>query len=286
MDTITRKAYAKVNLTLDVTGKRDDGYHDLRSVMQTIDLYDTLTFVRNDTGEVTLTSTSEQVPVGEDNLIVRACNLMREAYGIEEGVDVDLVKEIPVQAGLGGGSADAAGALRAMNDLFALGLPVETLCEHGARLGADVPFCIRGGTCLAEGIGEILTPLPSPPACTVLIVKPQAGISTAEAYQTLDLKPIEEHPDVDALVQALRDGNLNAMCDVMGNVFEPVAFRRVPALQELENTMLDYGAARAMMSGSGPSVFGIYRDETDAVKTYHLLKAKGRGMNVFVTRFL
>ena len=286
MDTVTRKAYAKVNLSLDVIGKRDDGYHDLRTVMQTVDLYDTLSFSLNDTGHVTLTSSSDQVPSDDSNLIVRACNLMREAYDIKEGIDVDLVKDIPVQAGLGGGSTDAACALRAMNDLFSLGLSAGQLCAHGATLGADVPFCIRGGTCLAEGIGEILTPLPSPPACTVLIVKPQAGISTAEAYQTLDLKPIENHPDTDALVRALQDDDLKTMCDVMGNVFEPVAFRRIPALRDLEHTMRDYGALRAMMSGSGPSVFGIFREEADAVKTYHLLKSRGRGGAVFVSKFL
>ena len=286
MDQITRKAYAKVNLSLDVTGKRDDGYHDLKTVMQTVDLYDTLTFRKTGTGTITLSSTSAQVPAGDDNLIVRACRLMRDAYGITEGVDIDLVKEVPVQAGLGGGSADAACTLRAMNDLFSLGLSRETLCDLGVKLGADVPFLVHGGTCLCEGIGERLTPVAAPPACTVLIAKPSAGISTAEAYATLDLKPIEHHPDTDALLSALENGNLRLLCGAMNNVFEPVAVRRVPEIRDLILAMQDYGASRAMMSGSGPSVFGIFADENEAVKAYHVLKAKGRGTAVFVARFV
>ena len=284
MDHLTRRAYAKINLSLDVTGKRPDGYHDLKSVMQTVDLYDTLTFSRTETDGIALSSDSSQVPVNDENLIVKACRLVRETYGIREGVSVDLVKEIPMQAGLGGGSADAACALRAMNDLFSLALSTEDLCKLGVKIGADVPFLVRGGTCLCEGIGEILTPVSAPPACTVLIAKPAAGISTAEAYATLDLKPIEHHPDTDALLAALENGNLKAVCAAMDNVFEPVAFRRVPEIKALIDTMQDYGAYRAMMSGSGPSVFGIFPEEADAVKAYHVLKARGRGMAVFVAR--
>lgn len=284
MDTLTRKAYAKINLSLDVTGKRGDGYHDLKSVMQTVDVYDTLTFHKTDDGAISLTANTPQLATDDSNLIVKACRLMRDTCGIKEGIEVDLLKEIPMQAGLGGGSADAACALRAVNDLFSLNLSTETLCGLGAQLGADVPFLVRGGTCLCEGIGEILTPVPAPPACTVLIAKPASGISTAEAYATLDLKPIDRHPDTDALLHALRQGDLKGLCDAMDNVFEPVAFRRVPDIPALINTMQDYGALRAMMSGSGPSVFGIFRDESEAVKAYHVLKTKGRGMAVFVAR--
>lgn len=286
MNTLTRRAYAKVNLSLDVTGKREDGYHDLKTVMQTVDLYDTLTFRKNDTGAVTLSSTSAQVPTGEDNLIVKACRLILHTCGIKDGVDIDLVKEIPVQAGLGGGSADAACTLRAVNELFSLGLSGDALCGLGVKLGADVPFLVHGGTCLCEGIGEILTPSPAPPSCTVLIAKPASGISTAEAYATLDLKPIEYHPDTDALLLALETGNLKAMCAAMDNVFEPVATRRVPEIRDLIHAMQDYGALRAMMSGSGPTVFGIFPDENEAVKAYHVLKQKGRGRAVFVVRFI
>ena len=284
MDHLTRRAYAKINLSLDVTGRRPDGYHDLKSVMQTVDLYDTLTFASNDSGLVTLSSNSPQIPLNEDNLIVKTCRLMRETFDIREGVSVDLVKEIPMQAGLGGGSADAACTLHALNELFSLGLSVETLCKLGVTTGADVPFLVRGGTCLCEGIGEILTPVSAPPACSVLIAKPSAGISTAEAYATLDLKPVEHHPDTDALLSALENADLKAMCAAMDNVFEPVAFRRVPEIKTLIDTMQDYGAYRAMMSGSGPSVFGIFPEEADAVKAYHVLKTRGRGMAVFVAR--
>ena len=286
MDQITRKAYAKINLSLDVTGKRDDGYHDLKTVMQTVDLYDTLTFRKTDTGTITLASTPAPVPTNDDNLIVKACRLMRETYGITDGVDIDLVKEIPVQAGLGGGSADAACTLRAMNDLFSLGLSTEKLCGLGATLGADVPFCVRGGTCLAKGIGEILTPLPSPPACTVLIAKPPEGISTKEAYETLDLKPIDEHPDVKLMEFALKTADLKTLCASMGNVFEPIVERRLPVIRDLRLIMRDYGALRAMMTGSGPTVFGLFTDENEAVKAYRVLKTRGRGMAVFVTRFV
>lgn len=286
MDAITGKAFAKVNLSLDVTGKRDDGYHDLKTVMQTVDLYDTLTFRKTDTGDIKLSSASARVPLGDDNLIVKACRLVRETCGITEGVEIDLIKEIPVQAGLGGGSADAACTLHAMNALFSLGLTKDDLCKLGKTLGADVPFLVHGGTCLCEGIGDILTPVSAPPACTVLLVKPSAGISTAEAYATLDLKPIDRHPDTDALLSALENGSLKAMCEAMDNVFEPVAIRRVPEIRDLIHAMQDYGALRAMMSGSGPSVFGIFPDENEAVKAYHVLKTKGRGMAVYVVRFV
>ena len=286
MDHLTRRAYAKINLSLDVTGKRPDGYHDIKSVMQTVDLYDTLTFRKTDGGTVVMTANTNLLATDESNLVVKACRLMKETFSIREGLAVDLAKEIPMQAGLGGGSADAACALCAMNELFSLSISTETLCELGAKLGADVPFLVRGGTCLCEGIGELLTPVPEPPSCTVLIAKPAAGISTADAYAALDLKPIDNHPDTDALLRALEERDLKALCAAMGNVFEPYAFRRVPEIKTLIDTMQDYGAYRAMMSGSGPSVFGIFPEEADAVKAYHVLKTRGRGMAVFVARFV
>ena len=286
MDTITRRAYAKINLILDITGRRENGYHDLRTVMQTVDVCDTLTFTKTADGAVTLTTSSELIPQDADNLIVRALTLLLDTYGIREGVAVDLTKEIPVAAGMAGGSADAACALKAANELFSLGLSHEALADLGVTLGADIPYCIRGGTCLAEGIGEVLTPLPAPPACTLVIAKPAASVSTALVYRQYDAAPAAEHPDVDALCDALSRSDLRALAAHTGNVLEPVTLRQVPVIADIKNLMLDYGALSALMSGSGPSVYGIFESETDAIKAYHVLKARRIAPSLFVSRFV
>ncbi|MBQ6733467.1 MAG: 4-(cytidine 5'-diphospho)-2-C-methyl-D-erythritol kinase [Lachnospiraceae bacterium] len=284
MDSITRKACGKINLILDVTGKRPDGYHDIRTVMQTVDVYDTLTFTKNDSGLVALETPVKGLPENEDNLVIRACELMRSELGIKEGVTIDLIKEIPVAAGMGGGSADAACTLLAMNELFDAGLSKERLAALALTIGADVPYLLHGGTCLAEGVGEILTPLPAPPDCSILIAALPASVSTAQVYGELLLTPATEHPDVDGFLRALRAGDLYQMTSLMGNLLEPVTKRRVKAIDEIENTMLDYGAIGAMMTGSGPTVFGIFDRESDAVKAYHVLRDRGGCADLFVCR--
>ena len=284
MDSITKKAYGKINLILDILRKREDGYHDLRTVMQTVDVCDTLTFTKNDSGLVTCATAPKGLPENEDNLIIRACELIRAECGIREGVTIDLVKEIPVAAGMGGGSADAACTLQAMNELFYAGLSAERLAALALTLGADVPYLLRGGTCLAEGVGEILTERPAPPDCSILIAALPFTVSTAAVYGELLLTPATEHPDVDGFLRALRAGDLYGMTSCMGNLLEEVTKRRVKVIDEIENTMQDYGAVRAMMTGSGPTVFGIFDRESDAVKAYHVLKGRGNCAELFVCK--
>lgn len=286
MDKITRKAYAKINFCLDVTRKRDDGYHDIRTVMQTVDIYDTLTFEKTEKGGITLITQDNTLPTNSDNLIVRACELLMAEYSLTEGLTVTLEKEIPIAAGMGGGSADAACALHAVNELYDLNLSLEKLCSLGVKLGADVPYCLCGGTMLAEGIGEILTALPSPGPVTLLIAKPPAGVSTKEIYTALDSETPAWRPDIDAFITALTEKNLTGMCKHMGNVMEDVTSSRISAIREIENLMRDYGALKACMSGSGPTVFGVFETEADAVKAYHVIKDRGLCKQLFVTRTL
>lgn len=281
---ITRKAYAKINLALDVTGRRADGYHLLRTPMQSIDLYDTLTFTANDSGEIRINTNLNAAPKVEQNLIWRAVDLLRETYDIKEGVEIDLKKEIPIAAGLGGGSTDAACVFHAMNELFDLRMTMEKMCEIGVTLGADIPFCIYGGTMLAEGIGEILTPVPMPPDCILLIAKPQVAVSTRDVFETLDRMEIVAHPDIDAMVAALRKGDLKEICSLMGNVLAPVTKGMHPVIEDIENCMRDYGALSAMMSGSGPTVFGVFESDADAQKAYHVLKGRNTCPELFCTR--
>ena len=284
MKTISRKAYAKINFCLDVVGRRNNGYHDIRTVMQTVDIYDTLTFEKTEIAGIVLQTEDATLPTNSDNLVVRACELMMAEYGLTGGLQITLEKEIPIAAGMGGGSSDAACAMHAVNELYNLNLSLEKLCTLGVRLGADIPYCLCGGTYLAEGIGEILTKLPAPAPITLLIAKPPVGISTEEIYSALDNDPSSIRPDIDAFVLALTEKNLSDMCKHIGNAMESVTSSRVSAIREIENLMRDYGALKACMSGSGPTVFGIFETEGEAIKAYHVLKDSGLCKQLFVTR--
>ena len=285
MAEFTAKAYAKINLGLDIVGLRDDGYHLVRMIMQTVGLSDVLEFTRTDDGRITIDS---DVALGapSDNLIYKAIDLLRREEGIAHGMHVKLTKCIPVAAGLAGGSSDCAASLKAANELYGLGLSPERLAEYGVRLGADVPYCLMGGTAISEGIGEKLTPLPAAPQAYVLLVKPAFGISTKEAYGGYDSKEHHDHPDIDGLIRATEAGDLHAMCALMGNVLEPVSIAIHPEIETIKHKMLALGAAGSMMSGSGPTVFGLFDDEAAAKRAYEEFADAQDGMQVCLTEFV
>lgn len=281
-DTLQLKAYAKINLALDVVGKREDGYHEVRMIMQTVKLYDKLTFRLLEEDAIRLKTNVGFLPCDENNLIYKAVQCLKEQYHVKQGMEIDLYKCIPVAAGMAGGSTDCAAALIGASKLFGLHLDKQTLMKIGVRLGADVPYCIMRGTALSEGIGEILTSLPSIPDCKILIAKPPVGVSTKFVYEHLDEQGIETHPDVDGMVQAIREGNLLGITNRMGNVLENVTIPEYPVIDQIKKCMIEQGALNAMMSGSGPTVFGIYEDCEKAEKTKRIIQDRNLADQVYV----
>ena len=273
MNNITVRSYAKINLGLDVLGVLPNGYHTLKMIMQTVSLHDTLCFEKTEGSNVELSTNLSYLPTDQNNLIYKAISLFKEKYGISEGIRCTVTKRIPVAAGLAGGSGNAAAALKAMDALFDTKLTPEALASDGLKLGADVPYCLMGGTALAEGIGEVLTPLPAPPDAKVLIVKPKVSVSTKEVYTNLHLDETTVHPDIDACIDALKTGSLKKLCDNLGNVLEDVTVKLHPCIADIKSKMLEAGADGALMSGSGPSVFGLFSDEAKAKGAYDLFKS-------------
>ena len=289
------RAFAKINLTLDILGRRPDGYHEVRMILQQIGLFDEITLERTAGGAAELlpeeggaSGGAAALSFGKDNLMVRAAELLRAHTGLTEGVAMRLRKNIPVAAGLAGGSADAAAVLKGMNMLFSLGLSEEELCRLGARLGADIPFCIRGGTMLCEGFGERLTPVKSRVRGALVLAKPQAGISTKDAYAAYDrAEPGSiRRPDNDAALRALEAGDEKALFAAMANVLEPAGIDAVPEIRKIEEALLAEGARAAMMSGSGPTVFGIFRDRDEAARAAGRIRGAFPGLSdLLVTEF-
>ncbi len=270
----TRNAYAKINLTLDVTDRLPNGYHSVRMVMQEIDLHDTLTLTTNTSGRISIQSNLPYLPTDQRNLAVRAGRLFYEKHPhLPQGLHIDLVKRIPVAAGLAGGSTNAAAVLHGMNELYQTALSLDALCEMGLRLGADVPFCLRGGTMLAEGIGEVLSPLSPLPDCHIVLCKPPFPVSTPEVYQKMDKVVCKLHPDTDGMIAALRNADMAQITPRLYNVMEAVVGEQHAEIAEIRGILLQYGAQGAVMSGSGPSVFGIFRKKEQAEQAYHALKA-------------
>lgn len=266
MDRVYEKAYGKINLSLDVLGRRANGYHDVSMVMQTVDLYDVITLRKlSDRDGIILTTDVDNIPLDEGNIVYKAIKLVKEEYGIDIGVSADIKKRLPVAAGMGGGSADAAAALRGMNALFELGLKSERLEELGVRLGADVPFLIKGGIALAEGIGEKLTALPAFPECSLVIVKPNVSVSTKEVYEAFDSLTEVAHPDIKKLTGSLGKEDLRYIVKLLGNVLEDVTIKKHGIIDEIKRSLLENGAVFSMMTGSGPTVFGIFENEEKAV---------------------
>ena len=275
MKEITRQAYGKINLGLDVLGKREDGYHIVKMIMQTVDLHDTLKFTKNTTGEITMTCDNETLPVDDNNLCIRAAKLLKDEFGFEGGVDIHLSKRIPIAAGMAGGSADAATVLKAVNDIFELGLSKKELMKHGVTLGADIPYCIMGGTALAEGIGEVLTRISPMPTTPILIAKPPVNVSTGQVYGALDSLESYEHPNIDALVHAIEYEDILGIAPKMGNVLADVTMPMVPEISKIVDFMESHGAIRAMMTGSGPTVFGVFDDSDEMERCREELEKLG-----------
>ena len=284
------KAYAKVNLGLDVLRRREDGYHEVRMIMQTVKLFDYITLQKNTCGQIRLSSNLPYLPLNEKNLVYRAIDTIRTAYNISDGVDAAIEKHIPVAAGMAGGSTDAAAVLVGVNRMFDLGFTKKELMERGVKLGADVPYCIMRGTALSEGIGEILTELPPSPKCHLVIAKPQISVSTKAVYGKLRVNELapEEHPDIDGMTEAIRNGDLDGVISRLGNVLETVTIPDHPEIARIKSMMMENGACGSLMSGSGPTVFGIYKDRKLAEKTCQVLKEADDGRltrQVYLTEF-
>ena len=283
MNQIELKALAKINLGLDVLGKRENGYHDVRMIMQSIYLYDEVKIEKKDTPEIEVVSNLNFLPTGEDNIAYKAARLLQEEFKISDGVKITLKKHIPVAAGLAGGSSNAAAVLFGMNRMFRLGLSQKSLMERGVKLGADVPYCIMRGTVLAEGIGEELHKLPAMPKCTVLIAKPPVSVSTKTVYEALDSKEITEHPDIDGIIEGLERQDLKKIAGCMGNVLEDVTIPMHPVIDEIKQVMKDCGALGAMMSGSGPTVFGLFESRAGARDAQRRIREKELTRQVYMT---
>lgn len=283
MDEITLKALAKINLGLDVVRRREDGYHEVRMIMQTIHLFDKLIIRKTTEPGIAIRTNLSFLPVNENNLVYKAGKMLMDEFSIEEGVCVELEKHIPVAAGMAGGSTDAAAMLYGMNEIFGLRLKRAELMKRGEKIGADVPYCLMRGTALAEGIGEKLTQLPPMVKCPVLIAKPQISVSTKWVYQNLVLDENMVHPDIDGMVAAIRSKNLTGVAERMGNVLETVTIPQHPEIEQIKNLMKKENAINAMMSGSGPTVFGLFADEKTARKAYAAVLRSGLAKQVFLT---
>jgi 4-diphosphocytidyl-2-C-methyl-D-erythritol kinase len=287
MNSIQLKARAKINLGLDVTGCREDGYHEVRMIMQSIRLYDRLRIQKTDRqADIRIQTNLPYLPVNENNLVYKAAKLMYDNFSIQGGVDIELEKFIPVAAGMAGGSSDAAAVMVGMNRLFDLSASRKKLMELGVQIGADVPFCIMRGTVLAEGIGEILTPLADAPKMNVLIAKPPISVSTKLVYEHLRLDETTEHPDIDGIREAIERQDVRGIADRLGNVLENVTIKEYPVIARIKETMRENGAWNALMSGSGPTVFGIFPDTDSAQKCAEVLKNQADARQIYLTSVL
>lgn len=277
------RALAKINLGLDILRKREDGYHEVRMIMQTIQMYDVLEMRKVKKPGISLSVNYPYIPSDERNLVYKAAKLLMDEFQVKEGVEIRLEKFIPVAAGMAGGSSDAAAALVGVNRLFKLGLSEKDLMERAVNIGADVPYCVMRGTALAEGIGEKLTRIAQVPDCFVLIGKPGINVSTKAAYESLQLDQIQTHPDIDGMIRDIESGDLRAMTEKMENVFEPGIIGRYPVIGEIKALMEEHGALKAMMSGSGPTVFGIFDDRKKMEEAAAVLRESRLAKTVFAT---
>ena len=277
------KAPAKINLTLDVLGKRDDGYHEVEMIMTTVDLADRIGLESRNDGQIRIISADRFVPDDHRNLAYQAAKLVKDTYGIKKGVSITLEKKIPVAAGLAGGSSDAAATLKGLNELWNLNLTVDQLAEHGAKIGSDVSFCVYGGTALATGRGEQIQELTAPPNCWIILAKPTIGVSTADVYGSLKLHEVI-HPDTKAMIRAIQEKDYELMCKSMGNALETVTLKLHPEVSTIKEQMTKFGADAVLMSGSGPTVFGVVQHESRVNRIYNGLR--GFCDEVYVVRLL
>ena len=285
IDKTTQRAYAKINIGLDVLRRRADGYHEVKMIMQTVDIYDELVLERRKQPGIELRMDNSELPSGGDNLICRAADLLFREKKITEGVNISLTKRIPIAAGMAGGSADAAAALRGLNELFDMGYSLKELQALGVGLGADIPYCLAGGTMLSVGIGEILTPLPAPPAAHLVIAKPDVNVSTAFVYGNLHADRLAWHPDIDGMIAALQKGDLDGITGRLGNVLETVTVKAHPVIEQIKELLRKQGAENALMSGSGPTVFGIFKEKETAARAAEAVERGRLAKQIFVTTF-
>lgn len=283
MDKLELKALGKVNLGLDILGRKENGYHEVRMVMQTVYLYDRVILERSRTPGITIETNLKFLPVNENNIAYKAAELLMKEFGIDEGIRIILNKHIPVAAGMAGGSSNAAAVLYGMNRMYGLGLSEEELKKRGVNLGADVPYCIMRGTVLAEGIGEKLTPLPSVPKCYVLIAKPPLSASTETVYEKYDALSYVEHPNIDGIMQGLERSDIRQVASSMGNVLEQVMLKEYPIIGQIKKAMLEQGALGALMSGSGPTVFGLFDSRSQAKIAARKIKSRNLTRQAYVT---
>ncbi|MCI9105909.1 MAG: 4-(cytidine 5'-diphospho)-2-C-methyl-D-erythritol kinase [Lachnospiraceae bacterium] len=272
---LSLKAYGKINLGLDVLKKRDDGYHEVRMIMQTVGIFDRIDLIREDQPGIRVETNLFYLPTNENNLVYKAAKLLMDEFSISDGVSIRLRKFIPVSAGMAGGSSDAAAVLFGINKMFHLNLTTQQLMERGVKIGADVPYCILRGTALSEGIGEILTPLPPVPQCQVLIAKPGINVSTRSVYTNLyanRLRP-EQHPNIDGILHGIRSQDIHQIANNLGNVLETVTIRDFPVIQTIKDKMLEFGAIGSLMSGSGPTVFGLFTNPDLAERAFEALRS-------------
>lgn len=285
MHKIFVKAYGKINLGLDVLRKREDGYHDLSMIMQTVEIYDGIEIKRTKGSGITIKCNVKTIPTDESNLVYKAAKLLKDEFNIIDGLSINIEKVIPVAAGMAGGSSDCAATLKGINKMFNIGLSDAQLRERGKRLGADVPYCIMGGTYLAEGIGEKLTPLKHLPGYKVLLLKPPIDVSTGFVYGNLKLDDSINHPDIKGMVKAVEEEDYNGICSRLGNVLESVTIPAFPIIEEIKEDMKKLGADNALMSGSGPTVFGLFSDEEEIANAYKVLNIKYPDAQIYVTKF-
>ena len=287
---LSLKAYGKINLGLDVLRRREDGYHDVRMIMQTVGIFDRVDLIWKEEPGIQVETNLYYLPTNENNLVYKAAKLLMDEFQVQEGLLIRLRKFIPVAAGMAGGSSDAAAVLFGVNKMFRLGLTTEELMQRGVKIGADVPYCILRGTALSEGIGEVLTSLPPVPQCQVLVAKPGINVSTKFVYENLhanDLRP-EQHPDIDGMIRAIKAQNLQGIADKLGNVLETVTVKEYPVIQEIKDKMVEFGAIGSLMSGSGPTVFGLFTNPKAAQQAYEELRygeSSGLAKQVYLTNF-
>ncbi len=281
MKDIKINAYGKINLSLDVLSKRKDGYHNISTIMQQIDLKDII-ILRELKDGIIIESNHSQVPLDSTNLAYKAAKLIKERYEIDKGIRITIQKDIPIASGLAGGSTDAAAVIKGLNDIWNLNLSEKELMNIGVEIGADIPFCIMGGTAYAEGIGERLKKLPDFSNKLILLAHPDILVSTAKVYQSLQLDKIQNRPDMDKLIKNIAEDNVQCLSRNMVNVLEKVTLKRYEIIDELKKIMFENGALGSLMSGSGPTVFGIFDDEKLLHKCKRKLEKKVK--NVYVTK--
>ncbi len=270
--TYIAKAAAKINLAIDVLSKRPDGFHEVVMIMQTVALYDTISLKPTAGGEIEIMSDSKYIPTDQNNIVYKTAEYLKLKYNVKKGALIEIQKMIPIAAGLAGGSADAAATIKLLNKAWDLKLSKNEMLEAGKKIGSDVPFCIQGGTALAEGLGERLTSLKSLPECYILLAKPPVSISTKQVYAGIDFADIKEKPDIKEMIQGINEGNIVKISNKLCNVLENVTIKKCPIIEELKAKLIEFGAIGSMMSGSGPTVFGIFEDQVSAYNAYDHIK--------------